>query len=67
RTEAQEKLDKAVKEHFDDLAERWKSEMDTLLVYAGLFSGVLTAFNIESYKLLRPAPMDETVAALKQL
>ncbi len=36
-------------------------------IQAGLFSAVLTAFNIESYKLLRPAPMDDTVAALKQL
>ncbi|KAI0631333.1 hypothetical protein C8Q77DRAFT_200537 [Trametes polyzona] len=67
RFKAQTKLDKAVREHFEDLTERWKSEMDTLLVYAGLFSAVLTAFNVESYRLLRPDPMTEAVIALRQL
>lgn len=33
RSRAQAELDKAVKKDFEDLADRWRSEMDTLLVY----------------------------------
>ncbi|EIW54952.1 uncharacterized protein TRAVEDRAFT_88278, partial [Trametes versicolor FP-101664 SS1] len=55
------------KEHFEALSKRWKSEMDTLLIYAALFSAILTAFNVGLYKLLRPDPMDDAVATLKQL
>ena len=32
---------------------------------AGVSSAVLTAFNVESYQLLRPDPSDATLAALK--
>lgn len=38
RSKAQEELDKVVKEHFDAMTKRWKSEMDALLVYVRLFS-----------------------------
>ncbi|KAJ7809992.1 hypothetical protein B0H14DRAFT_3480921 [Mycena olivaceomarginata] len=38
-----EKYDKA-------LVESWKSDMEGLLIFAGLFSASLTAFLIESYK-----------------
>ena len=34
---------------------------------AGLFSAVLTAFNVQSYPLLQPAPTDPTVAILQQI
>ncbi|KAF5324216.1 hypothetical protein D9619_011368 [Psilocybe cf. subviscida] len=34
--------------------EQWKDEVNTLLVFAGLFSAVITAFLIESYKYLLP-------------
>ncbi|KAH9852316.1 hypothetical protein C2E23DRAFT_826822 [Lenzites betulinus] len=64
---AQAALDKAVQERLEKQVERWKSEMDTLLVYAGLFSAVLTAFNVESYSLLQPQPMDDAVLAIRQL
>ncbi|EIN10472.1 hypothetical protein PUNSTDRAFT_63907, partial [Punctularia strigosozonata HHB-11173 SS5] len=43
---------KAMKAYDEDMIARWKDEIDTLLVFAGLLSGVLTAFLIESYKLL---------------
>ncbi|KAH9934068.1 uncharacterized protein BXZ73DRAFT_18153, partial [Epithele typhae] len=56
-----------VKTYNDELVTRWKEEMDTLLVYAGLFSAVLTAFNVQSYQLLQPDPQDSTVQALKQI
>ncbi|KAI0331620.1 hypothetical protein GY45DRAFT_1248384, partial [Cubamyces sp. BRFM 1775] len=40
------------------LVDRWAKEIDTYLVYAGLFSAILTAFNVESYQLLQPSPPD---------
>ncbi|TFK93325.1 hypothetical protein K466DRAFT_450960, partial [Polyporus arcularius HHB13444] len=57
----------AVKTSYDQLLGRWKEEMDTLLVYAGVSSAVLTAFNVESYHLLQPEPADPTLAVLKQI
>ncbi|RPD61486.1 hypothetical protein L227DRAFT_500242, partial [Lentinus tigrinus ALCF2SS1-6] len=57
----------AVKAYYDQLLVRWKEEMDTLLVYAGVSSAVMTAFVVESYKLLQPDPTDVTVAVLKQI
>ncbi|TFK86562.1 hypothetical protein K466DRAFT_587126 [Polyporus arcularius HHB13444] len=57
----------AVKTYHEDLVRRWKEEMDTLLVYAGLFSAVLTAFNVQSYQLLQPGSTDSTVALLHEI
>lgn len=34
---------------------------------AGLFSAVLTAFNVQSYQLLQPEPTDPTLAVLRQI
>ncbi|KAJ8085374.1 hypothetical protein PM082_011036 [Marasmius tenuissimus] len=45
----------------------WKEDIDTLLVFAGLFSAVVTAFTIESYQWLQEAPEDTTVTLLKQI
>ncbi|KAI0756164.1 hypothetical protein C8Q80DRAFT_1068880, partial [Daedaleopsis nitida] len=56
-----------VKTYNDELVTRWKEEMDTLLVYAGLFSAVLTAFNVQSYQLLQPDPTDPALAVLQQI
>ncbi|RDX45135.1 hypothetical protein OH76DRAFT_1408406 [Lentinus brumalis] len=57
----------AVKASYDQLLGRWKEEMDSLLIYAGVSSAVLTAFNVESYHLLQPEPTDPTLAVLKQI
>ncbi|KAK1216325.1 hypothetical protein PQX77_021048 [Marasmius sp. AFHP31] len=51
----------------DGLVGGWKEDIDTLLVFAGLFSAVVTAFTIESYQWLQEAPEDTTVALLKQI
>ncbi|KAK1226698.1 hypothetical protein PQX77_010314 [Marasmius sp. AFHP31] len=51
----------------DGLVGGWKEDIDTLLVFAGLFSTVVTAFTIESYQWLREAPEDTTVTLLKQI
>ncbi|KAK7017076.1 hypothetical protein VNI00_018706 [Paramarasmius palmivorus] len=51
----------------EELVKGWRDDIDTLLVFAGLFSAVVTAFLIESYQKLEQDPADETVALLKQL
>ncbi|KIP08101.1 hypothetical protein PHLGIDRAFT_392025 [Phlebiopsis gigantea 11061_1 CR5-6] len=38
----------------------WDDDIDTLLVFAGLFSAIVTAFIIEFYKVLQPDPQDTT-------
>ncbi|KAK1216219.1 hypothetical protein PQX77_021157 [Marasmius sp. AFHP31] len=51
----------------DGLVKGWKDDIDTLLVFAGLFSAVVTAFAIESYQWLEEAPEDVNVALLTQI
>ncbi|KAK7006483.1 hypothetical protein R3P38DRAFT_2555554, partial [Favolaschia claudopus] len=58
-TEA-DKYDKA-------LVESWKNDMDGMLIFAGLFSGILSAFLIESYQSLTPDSDDRMVALLGQI
>ncbi|CAK5263561.1 unnamed protein product [Mycena citricolor] len=48
------------------LLEGWRSEMDGLLIFAGLFSGVITTFIIDSYKTLNPDSRSQTVVLLRQ-
>ncbi|KAJ7701662.1 hypothetical protein B0H16DRAFT_1902589 [Mycena metata] len=55
-----EKYDKA-------LVESWKSDMDGMLIFAGLFSASLTAFIIESYKTLNADSGSRTVVLLAQI
>ncbi|TBU59458.1 hypothetical protein BD310DRAFT_976645 [Dichomitus squalens] len=57
----------AVKTHHDELVERWQAEMDNILIYAGLFSAVLTGFNVQSYQLLLPTIVDPSLAVLQQI
>ncbi|KDR73067.1 hypothetical protein GALMADRAFT_73232, partial [Galerina marginata CBS 339.88] len=45
----------------------WKDEVQNLLIFAGLFSAVVTAFIIESYKTLRPDPNDIVIYLLKSI
>ncbi|KAF7334377.1 hypothetical protein MVEN_02266600 [Mycena venus] len=52
-----EKYDKA-------LIDRWRGNMNGMLIFAGLFSAILTAFIIESYKTLQP---DWTGACIAQV
>ncbi|KAJ7578550.1 hypothetical protein C8J56DRAFT_351154 [Mycena floridula] len=46
---------------------RWKVTMDGILLFAALFSAVVTAFIIESYKLLSPDPAALTLLILYQI
>ncbi|KAJ7663731.1 hypothetical protein DFH06DRAFT_1041945, partial [Mycena polygramma] len=49
------------------LVESWRSDMDGMLIFAGLFSASLTAFLIESYKTLNSDSGDTTVKLLAQI
>ncbi|KAJ7644730.1 hypothetical protein FB45DRAFT_737475, partial [Roridomyces roridus] len=49
------------------LIESWKNDMEGILIFAGLFSAVLTAFIIESYPTLVPDSGDATVHLLSQI
>ncbi|KAF7341394.1 hypothetical protein MVEN_01876200 [Mycena venus] len=49
------------------LVEGWKSDMDGLLIFAGLFSAILTAFLSESYKSLNSDTGDQIVQLLAQI
>ncbi|KAJ7709207.1 hypothetical protein B0H14DRAFT_2415131, partial [Mycena olivaceomarginata] len=49
------------------LVEGWKADMEGMLIFSGLFSASLTAFLIESYKILQPDSGDLTVAAITQV
>ncbi|KAI0758823.1 hypothetical protein C8Q74DRAFT_1164852, partial [Fomes fomentarius] len=53
-----------VKTYSDDIVRRWNQEIDTLLVFAGLFSAILSSFTVQSYQLLTPAPMAPVVTML---
>ncbi|KZV97118.1 hypothetical protein EXIGLDRAFT_578019, partial [Exidia glandulosa HHB12029] len=46
------------------LLEGWSETLDVLLIFAGLFSAVATAFVIESYQFLQPDNAAYTAAAL---
>ncbi|KAJ7897010.1 hypothetical protein B0H13DRAFT_1544665, partial [Mycena leptocephala] len=49
------------------LVESWKSDMEGMLIFAGLFSASLVAFLIESYKTLTPDSSDTMVLLLTQI
>ncbi|KAJ7119463.1 hypothetical protein C8R44DRAFT_788116 [Mycena epipterygia] len=56
-----EKYDKA-------LVDSWRANMNGMLIFAGLFSAILTAFIIESYKNLQPDTTSQmTLMALVQI
>ncbi|KAI9454503.1 hypothetical protein F5148DRAFT_426246 [Russula earlei] len=50
-----------------ELAGTWKGVTDAMLIFTGLFSAVVSAFIIETYKMLLPDNGGATVALLTQL
>ncbi|OJT08366.1 hypothetical protein TRAPUB_705 [Trametes pubescens] len=56
-----------VQNYSDDMIARWNKEIDTYLVFAGLFSAILTAFNVQSYLLLQPSAPDPSISILQQI
>ncbi|KAI0272294.1 hypothetical protein BC834DRAFT_789218, partial [Gloeopeniophorella convolvens] len=49
------------------LVESWKGDMDGILIFAGLFSAVITAFLIESLQLLQLDTGNATVLLLQRI
>ncbi|CAA7267127.1 unnamed protein product [Cyclocybe aegerita] len=47
--------------------EAWKDEVQNILIFAGLFSAVVTAFLIESYQNLQEDPSETIVILLTQI
>ncbi|KAI0786897.1 hypothetical protein C8Q75DRAFT_250642 [Abortiporus biennis] len=60
-------LSSNLKKYDEDKIKRVNDDMDTLLVFAGLFSAVVTAFCIEFYKSLQPDPNQTPAALLLQI
>ncbi|KAF9447861.1 hypothetical protein P691DRAFT_760389 [Macrolepiota fuliginosa MF-IS2] len=58
-----------VQEYDKTLCGMWTEEVDKLLIFAGLFSGVVTAFIIESYQWLnlKPDPIDSANLLLSRI
>ncbi|KAF8272415.1 hypothetical protein EI94DRAFT_1718601 [Lactarius quietus] len=54
-------------EHDTAMVERWKADMDGILIYTGVFSATVAAFLIESYKNLKPDPGEATARLLRQV
>uniref|UniRef100_A0A0W0G9E2 DUF6535 domain-containing protein n=1 Tax=Moniliophthora roreri TaxID=221103 RepID=A0A0W0G9E2_MONRR len=55
---------KRVDKHDEERCRGWREDIDTLLVFAGLFSAVVTAFSVESYQWLDDGPDDATAHIL---
>ncbi|KAF8261189.1 hypothetical protein EI94DRAFT_1607946, partial [Lactarius quietus] len=51
----------------NDVTESWKGDTDGILIFTGLFSAVVAAFIIESYKNLSPNSADKANALLAQI
>ncbi|CAA7263549.1 unnamed protein product [Cyclocybe aegerita] len=45
----------------------WEEEVQNILIFASLFSAVVTAFIVESYKNLKPDPTDAAVVLLMRI
>ncbi|CAL1703306.1 unnamed protein product [Somion occarium] len=67
RTGAQDgwsKISKLLQQHDERKIQNCKEDIDTLLVFAGLFSAVLTAFVTESYTTLQDDPAEASTRIL---
>ncbi|KAK7690447.1 hypothetical protein QCA50_005545 [Cerrena zonata] len=58
---------RALKQYDENMIKNWKEDIDTVLVFAGLFSAVLTAFIVELYKQLQSDPTEATALLLQQI
>ncbi|TDL14155.1 hypothetical protein BD410DRAFT_757366 [Rickenella mellea] len=50
-----------------DLVESWRDDMESLLIFAALFSASVTAFVIESYQALQEDVGQATISILLQI
>ncbi|KAJ7599652.1 hypothetical protein C8J56DRAFT_846401 [Mycena floridula] len=57
----------AINKHDEDMCSGLQSDIDTTLVFAGLFSAAVTPFTIESYKWLSEDPNQISIRLISQL
>ncbi|KAJ3555725.1 hypothetical protein NM688_g2417 [Phlebia brevispora] len=60
-------LAKTVREVDERTIQDYKEDIDTLLVFAGLFSAVMTSFVVDSYKNLQQDPATTSMLLLQQI
>ncbi|EJD44290.1 hypothetical protein AURDEDRAFT_27191, partial [Auricularia subglabra TFB-10046 SS5] len=65
--EAWQKCGSALEKYDAELCKAYREEIDTLLVFAGLFSAVVTAFSIESYQWLQDGSDDLMIGLLTHI
>ncbi|PPQ82583.1 hypothetical protein CVT24_005061 [Panaeolus cyanescens] len=58
---------KMVKQYDDAMCNAWVDEIQNILIFSGLFSAVVTAFTVETQKLLQADPAVATVLLLAHL
>ncbi|KAI0776493.1 hypothetical protein BC629DRAFT_1290510, partial [Irpex lacteus] len=58
---------KEVRDMDEEKVQSCKDDVDTLLVFAGLFSAILSAFLVAAYPNLQPSPLDRLAYALEQI
>ncbi|KAK7053019.1 hypothetical protein VNI00_004340 [Paramarasmius palmivorus] len=54
----------AIKNFDENLCKRWGDDIDALLTYAGLFSGIVATFAVESTSSLQQDPQEESIRLL---
>ncbi|KAL4254662.1 hypothetical protein ABKN59_004406 [Abortiporus biennis] len=60
-------MDSKFKKYDEKMIDNWNDEIDTLLVFAGLFSAVVTAFNLVSYQKLTVDSADVSLLILERI
>lgn len=65
--EAWQGCGKLVEKYDKEMCDAYREQIDTLLTFAGLFSAVVTAFVVDSYKWLHDDSGDATVQLLVQV
>ncbi|KAF5343911.1 hypothetical protein D9758_012115 [Tetrapyrgos nigripes] len=58
---------KEAQRYDETLLQGWKNDMEGMLLFSALYSAILAAFIIESYKNLQPDPTANTVILLTQI
>ncbi|KAJ7603048.1 hypothetical protein FB45DRAFT_153536 [Roridomyces roridus] len=56
-----------IEKHNKVVVECWRADMNSILIFAGLFSGSLTTFLVESYQSLIPTSPDPNAELVRQL
>ncbi|KAF8639871.1 hypothetical protein AX17_001126 [Amanita inopinata Kibby_2008] len=56
-----------IQNHDKEMCDAWRSEVDNLLLFAGLFSGVVTPFTVQSFNWLRQDSTKDAAQLLERI